>query len=1104
MAELVIPPQAIAATNQATKPLYNVWVSANAGSGKTHVLTLRVIRLLLAGVEPSKILCLTYTKAAANVMKIRIFERLGNWAILPNAELAQEIMAIEGREPSAAELALARQLFARAQDTPGGLKLQTIHGFCDLLLHQFCLEANIPYHFSLMDKQQVATARQQAQLALMQSAMAEGTSDVAQALRYLLSELGESGISSLFTAAAEKYYQIWPALRKAQRMGVQEFLQTALKIEKNQAELLADIADFSNMQQLVPSLAALAGAEGLPQKMAIIESIFYNSKGELFKKLTKQPELEELCAKAVVCRDRYRDLKLLELNQAVYVVTTAFLQNYAQFKQQRAWLEFSDLLYKTAFLLRRQNLASWVHYKLDNAIDHILVDEAQDTSPVQWRIVQLLMAEFYAGAGQKTAMRSSFAVGDEKQSIYRFQGAALLDFAKNGAIIQKKSRQSEKPFSNVKLLYSFRSTQAVLTAVDRVFSFMPTQHIAVRSSSLGYVEIWENLVAKANESQDLLTDATIQAKQLSELIANRIEQLIASGSATAGDIIILVRNRVGPFCDYMLRELKNRRIAVAGLDKLRLDDHIAIRDLCALGRFALQSRDDLALAGLFKSPLFGLSEQDLFRVSQYKIAHNSTLWQALQAQPDLQDMVSLLLKYQKLAYSLPVFEFYNHVLTVDEGRKKIIARLGFEASEVLDEFLRLSLKLQNEIAPGLQSFLAAFETEKIELKREEVANNQLRLLTVHGAKGLEAPIVFLADIAGGGNTNKAGFKMLQNSVPIWYGRKKYQTNLLAKILQQEKAEEEQEHRRLLYVAMTRAREYLFVCGAGKSNEQRWHHMVSTSLLAESKAQPELKLSNGESLAVWRFGEVESDVMMKKQATEAKVESAQALSQKLALLRQPVAIAPLVVPQPLIASDAMIFVEKDRAALPKDLSPISFAPAVMTRATARQVGLAAHKLLQYLPQFPCEKRQQLAQEFLAAHRPQLENSQKTYILHRVFALLNDKFLQDLFSPEARAEIALAGQIQLAGKEYNVSGQIDRLLIQSNQVIFVDYKTGRPARQTNEIAAEHLVQMALYYKLLNNIYSQPIRPLLIYTKNLKYFELDRNILYNALRQHLEKRI
>ncbi|MGO9675078.1 MAG: double-strand break repair helicase AddA, partial [Methylocella sp.] len=800
-----IPAHTLAKQRQASDPAASVWVSANAGSGKTHVLAQRVVRLLLQGAPPSKILCLTFTKAAAANMAMRVFDTLALWTRLDDAALRDAIVAAGAPEPDARDRIEARKLFARTVETPGGLKIQTIHAFCERLLHLFPFEANAPARFEVADEMVEAELLQRARRDMLDQARIDP--GLGEKLDRVTQDCSAQGFETLVKEAMSQRARArarWPrdhasGLRKALGLApgrdaaairdemIEQGIAPARWIEI--AAFLEAGGERDRTRARAFRQAASHRASGdLESCPGTYLSIFFNqsddekTKSLLAKALAKQrpdieAELYEEQARLDGLRAERKSAATLERTVALAGLIDAIFERYDAIKAARGILDFDDLIAKTLALLERSE-AAWVLYKLDAGIDHVLVDEAQDTSAAQWRILERLTGDFAAGAGCATTARTFFAVGDEKQSIFSFQGAAPRMFGEMRREFERKFTGGGEKFAHVRLTQSFRSAPGVLSAVDKVFAppdhqsglveeldvWMP--HEALKDKLPGLVEIWPQASANARaDARDWRLPLDIlDEKDPASLIAQRVAQKIAlllaalSGERVydsaagglrpvrAGDILILVRTR-GPFFDAVIRALKQSGVPVAGADRLQLAEHIAVLDLVAAGRAALLPEDDLNLAAVLKSPLIGLDDDDLLNIAPRR---PGSLFEAVKAAPaaNFREARNKLDAWRARAAHSP-FAFYSSLLCEDGGRRALEARLGPEAADAIDEFLRLALAHEAEAAPSLAGFLADFEAVERSIKRDmESGVDVVRVMTVHAAKGLEAKIVFLPDTCG--------------------------------------------------------------------------------------------------------------------------------------------------------------------------------------------------------------------------------------------------------------------------------------------------------------------------------------------------------------------
>lgn len=1104
---------------RASDPEASVWVSANAGSGKTHALTTRVTRLLLAGTEPERILCLTYTKAAAAEMSSRLYARLGDWAMLDDEKLMLEIAGIEGPLPDKTKLTRARRLFARAIETPGGLKIQTIHAFCQSLLGRFPLEAQVPPNFRVLDDRSAADILTEVRDDVLARARSQPGSLLGDALDFIVTRADESSFSKLMgeiTSKRSAFKHLMDACGDAD--GIVEALYKVMGLDPDttgedlksaffQPDHFPEAAMRHAMKVLLDGIKTdvktgekLAAVLGMPQDRRVEAhdtyiAAFLTQKGEPRDKLiTKKPAeehpdvfeaLSKEQVRVLVHANRLRSLHVARASAAIIRLAVEILKGFAETKRRRAYLDYEDMIAQTRALLITGTMAPWVLFKLDGGIDHILVDEAQDTSPDQWDVISALTEEFLSGAGARDLTRTIFAVGDEKQSIYSFQGADPRRFDEMQRHFASRVAQADMKWDPVRLVRSFRSTPEVLRAVDLVFANDAARqgltasgevdaHDAVRRQDAGRVELWDLERPDEDDSGDAwdapldyVSEADPRAK-LAQRIARTIRDWLDSGEIlpakgrpiVPGDILILVRRR-NAFVSEMVRRLKKLDIAVAGADRMVLTDEIAVMDLMALGEFTLLPEDDLNLAILLKSPLLGLDEDDLFELAHGR--GGRTLWHVLSARANekahWQAAYALLERLLARADFEPPYEFFAHVLGEEEGRRKILARLGADANEPVDEFLNLALEFEREHVASMQGFLHWLMLGGAEIKRDmDKGRNEVRIMTVHGSKGLEAEIVFMPDTCSPPAGQLApSLITLDKSDPallLWPVRKDDEDLMSAQAREQWKQAQEEEYRRLLYVAMTRARDRLYVCGylgKRKLEEKCWYNLVSEALrpAAEAIEQPDGR-------TIWRIEGKQTSPVKQMPAIQPVAEKPIA-----AWLNQSAGAEPSP-SRPLAPSR-----------LPPDgqEEPAALSPLAGDRKARFQRGTLIHRLLQSLPDLPAAQRHAAARRLLAGPHLGLGEEAREEIAAAAMAVLEDTRFADLFGPTSRAEAALVGRIEFAGKPVLVSGQIDRLCVTENRVLVIDYKTNRPAPVSlDEVNPAYFAQMAAYRAVLCAIYPE----------------------------------
>src|SRR5215813_10562891 len=1121
---------------EASDPAASAWVAANAGSGKTHVLAQRVIRLLLDGVNPAKILCITFTKAAAANMANRVFDELRRWTALDDVALDAAIKRISNIQPDAARRTLARRLFAMALETPGGLKVQTIHAFCTRLLHHFPFEANVAARFTVLDEAAQAQLLSEISLGVLLEAALVPDGALGRALATAIAAVSDQTFKDVVAEAIRKRDAVRAWIDHGGSidaaidalcgtLGV-DADDTIERIESEMtdgplfpasqwtaaAAILAKggKSDREQAQRLLAAFAA-SGAE----RAAIYRQVFLTGKLEPRQQLlTRSVEIGNSDLAERLCAERKRMLSLVERRNAVacrdrtaalITIADAVLSRYQAAKDRRGQLDYDDMIEKALALLGEERSA-WVHYKLDQGIDHVLIDEAQDTSPKQWEIIRRLTSEFFAGAGARSIRRTIFAVGDEKQSIFSFQGAAPREFAVMHRSFHGLATGVEHEFRHVRFRHSFRSGPNVLGAVDEVFArpeafaglsadAVKTVHESLPDAAPGLVEIWDTIKpASKREIEawdapfDELTETSPQAR-LAAKIARNVKRWMTEG-ARAGDVLVLVRQR-GPLFEAIIRALKDLRVPVAGADRLVLTEHIAVMDLMVLADALLLPDDDLALATVLKSPLFGFDDEDLFELAWKR---KGSLHGALRAKapdkPRFADALAKLERFAGWAQQMP-FAFYARVLGAEGGRKRFLARLSHEADDALDEFLNLALDYERRETPSLQGFVAWLRAAQTDVKRDmEITRDEVRVMTVHGAKGLEAPIVVLADTT----TPPAGPPQRQPRVLalaastahspnclVWAGAKVNDTALVSAARERARHEAEDEYRRLLYVAMTRAIDRLVICGADGERARPdgcWWNLVFDALKPPVSLEEPADDGDGK---VWRYRKTPPSAGKSFPAAAAVPTEERPSWLDRDVKAEPPPVRPI---SPALAYDEATAVR----------ATASGSRGERDKALAR--GVLVHRLLQSLPDIPRAARAEAARRHLAHNAAEFSAEERETMVEQIRLLLDDARFAQLFLPGSRVEVPIVGRLK--GGTLAVSGQVDRLAVTSDSVLIADYKTNRPApRRLADVPPAYVSQLALYRAVLAELYpDKRIRAALVWTDVPDLMEISETSLDAAL--------
>lgn len=1129
---------------RAANPQNSSWVGASAGSGKTKVLTDRILRLLLPqpdgrpGTKPHKILALTFTKAAASEMSARVRKQLSAWAITSPEKLEKDLADLLGRAATADERQAARRLFAEVVDAPGGLPIMTIHAFCQSVLGRFPLEAAIAPDFTLIEDAAQATLLAQAKNVVLTRISQTPGSPESEAFYRLAPLLDEDGLDTMIRAVRSEERQL-KAL-KSKGFSLYDRLCTSMGVQpgntpENLIEAFCATCPDENLRQAARRMIKDGGSTNTKRGQPMADwlaadlanriqsydtyaaAFIGKSTGEPYKNIATaalekaspgiETILQEEARRILSLKTDLGALACATATTDLFTFTEAVLDEYHRMKAGRGVLDFDDLIIRTLDLLEGRagikgapQAAAWVMYKLDQGIDHILVDEAQDTNPEQWDVIKALAEDFFAGENAHTDNRTLFVVGDEKQSIFSFQRAAPDKFRAMEAFFAKKIRAAEQAFESVPITISFRSARAVLEAVDATFAAPELQqslggrvlpHSTYRSGQPGLVELWPLFETEKDDLPSPLSlpihirDTRSGAAKLAGEIAAIIQSWIGreilpshDRPVEAGDIMVLVRTR-GAFVGQLVRALKQAGVPVSGVDRMVLAEQIAVQDLCAAMQVALLPEDDLSLAELLKSPLIDWSDDDLIEVAAGR-GKGETLWQALKSRRPKDRVISWLSALIRTAGQVEAYEFCAGLLSrpcpADDrsGLQAMKKRLGTEALDPLDELLSLALAYDQQDGRGLQIFLQQFSETSGEIKRQmDESGGAVRIMTVHASKGLQAPIVILPDTtraAAGRKGDTLYWPERSNlDLPYFVPDKTMAVRRAADAKARYEQLAEEEYARLLYVAMTRAEDRLYVCGyKGTQNilPASWHNYVSTAFTnldgVEALDDGRLRYSNPASAKPDRVRQ-----------TGIVQEQTAPLPDWLTR-RAPEEPDP---PRPLIPSRPS---ESD-----SDIPALS--PLKAPDQSRFKRGNITHKLLQILPGLDPASRGEAMSHYLAQPAHSLPPDIQAGIASEVEAILAHPDFAPLFGAGSQAEVTVTG---LLDDKTIISGQIDRLLITDEEILIIDYKTNRPPpERRDDVPAVYIKQMDAYRRALALIYpDRPIRTALLWTMGARLMEIE----------------
>ena len=1125
----------IAAQSSAVVPRDNIWLSASAGTGKTQVLTARVIRLLLENdVEPENLLCITFTKAGASEMADRINQLLATWVQMDDGFLFHDLEAI-GADAGPEARKKARQLFAKVLDAPGGgLQILTIHSFCQSLLGSFPEEAGLVPGFKPIEGREQRELLDTALTSLVLNAETRGDLNIISNLQELSLNMGEEGALRFLhrTAAAPDVMAAIPddagAVVWARRLADVHFSGSA---EDMLAAAFADAQiPRADLQSVIDAnliwCKNKADSRG-GKRAAVLQNWLSRSPAERAASFTElhgcwstaKGEVLNASQNYTPLNDDYKALAskmfdwtnqlMGQMMRAQYadrlaralLVGKEFAAQYSKAKHALGAVDFDDMIRRTAALLQNGQMADWVRFKLDRQIDHILVDEAQDTNAAQWDIISALSDDFYSGLGVKPdKSRTLFSVGDFKQAIYGFQGTAPERYEAAGVYFAERIGKSGSTLNQLTLSQSFRSTPPILDFVNAVIevsgpeSFGLSGEIAPHysdKSAVGMVELFEPISAKpdgqedssADEEEDWFSD---EKRALAEKLADHVKGLIdakpwlvsKNRPLEPGDIMFLLRSR-GDMASMLVAQLHKRDVPVAGVDRLRLLQPLVVQDLLAAIKFVLQPNDDFSLACLLVSPIIGWSQDTLLQYG-YVGDRTGSLWQHIRDRPELEQQIAPLRDMLSMADFNTVYHFLEQILSGPIGaRRKFTARLGSEVLVPIEEMLNAALQFEQQQGGGLQKFIAWFDRGDTEIKREgDSSSQEVRIMTVHGAKGLQAPVVILADVTSD-PTKKPdhSVELLMDEgrrTPLLPIRKAEKSGRLQDIVDMQKIRELQEHKRLLYTAITRAEERLIMAGSlgisrkGEPPAESWCTLLQRGMEAlgcDWQDEP-------------RWGRVMRHVGLQGAS----------LTPPEGSMTQPAPTKASLSPPSWLFTPAPAEQRPPRPLVPSRVDDDDYgdAPAVAAMRKAAVRGKLIHALLERITD---DASLQKAEQYLAAQTPD-HDIDPAQLMAEVRAIVGDPQWTAFFGPAARAEVPLVAVVG----ETVINGRIDRLLVEPDLVRAIDFKTGRQVPQDeNGVPAAYLRQMAHYRAALQTIFpAARIEVSLLFTYAPRFITLSEDIL------------
>ena len=1103
-------------------PITSSWVSANAGSGKTFNLINRVVRLLISGVAPSKILCITFTNSAAEEMKVRLLDRLAEWVTMESNELLfhiESLLETKFTDGESRKLILlkARQLFAEVLEEQSSLRISTIHSLCETILRHFSVETGIPFDFKIINEIE--------QRALIEELLQEFAVESNQAfinINKIIKPSSEAAltdftleiISDQERLIKEDFFEYFPEFTEAVSEGeINNSNSQKLRSKISSKVLKTLIEAFStggNESQIHGKMIEDSYSSEQENFFEVMEKVFLTLEKKPRdhkrfpdkKVLEKYPQIISTIKKITdLILDIRRDCQTKDLylkTKKVKDFGKEVVSKYEKKKLEKNSLDFYDLLKKVKDLLCKDGMMSWVNFKIDATLNHLLVDECQDVSPIQWEIINRIAGEFFDNWAAVQESKSIFIVGDEKQTIYSFQGADPLTFTKVKSFYSKKLKSVGSNLIDLDLNKSYRSSPLILNYINKVFSDPNSLGVKVvkphqgTKSLPGRVEIWPidqkqktiispkvwwESVSETNSSDSKEIFAERLAKEIRVILAEKFipdenSDCIKFRKVMPNDIMILFRSR-SPLYYEIIEQLNRQHLPTQGADRIILNNDISIKDIISLLKFLDNPLDDLSLAEALKSPFFNISEAKLF---EFAYNREESLWLSFLNNSSESDIITEISNLLSQVDTLTTYELLEMILVENSGMEKLINRLGSEVYETVEAFLGYVSEFEDNNISSLASFLNWFSKNKLEIKRPpNKEGRQIKVMTIHASKGQESPIVILPDTLNH-SIKMTQSKLVKSKNSIFFKQEKLERcQKISEIERANLVENEFEENRLLYVALSRTKYWLIISANGKTLEESWYQKC---LLAyEQMSSEEFTVSNevsGQKMVLeynWHresnkanhtIDPVIENINMGVKLKEIDVNKVEKEKLSPTSLKK-------IYPKPYSRT------ERINESLDKNMSLIR--------------GNLIHSLFEKLSKVENSKRQIVAKNIAKIHFPELKENYVESAIAETLSVMRAKENKRFFSREARFEITIMGALEGIGK---INGKIDCLLINDKEIEIVDFKTDRnPPKSVSEVSAAYIMQLGIYSSLIQRSFPDlPIFSYILWTKSNSIMPISRS--------------
>ena len=1032
---------------------HSIWVEANAGTGKTKILIDRVLCLLLNNIHPNKILCLTFTKAAAAEMKMRLLDKLSSWSIMPEQDLIIEIKALGFNNKY---INRAKHLLSIVMQTNNQMNIQTMHSFCHDLLLKFPIESGISPYFNIIDESDKEQLLEQAwneiignnyndndkniiKPSILYLAALNSELELKQIIKNIINQKNKINLEQDFLNKIANILHLTP-----NQLNYQDYVRHICKPNAfiiNNLQLIITLFKASNKKTLINYAQITENwlNHSINQRITNLQeylSIYITKQGKL-RKLERFIENDHITIeqnRIAIIYNKLLAIQIYESTSHLFIVAQKIMQQYTKIKNKICSIDFDDQILHVNNLLNDLTPA-WILSKLDNQFEHILVDEAQDLNPQQWKIIDFFVTEYFSYPEKQATL---FIVGDRKQSIYSFRGSSQYEFDKRFYIYKKLAQQYKFSFKKISMNVSFRSQNNILQLVDKVFTDARAKqgvlntkdslkHYSYTNDNNGEITIMPLCYHDYTQHNDYLDESAEYKIDNQELtaknIAQHINNILQNDQIEPKDILVLVRNR-SSIVDYLCKYLKNFSIPTCSIDNSNINKESVIQDIIVVIKTILLPEDDFSITCLLKGPFIGFNEDQIFDLAFKR--GNKTIWQQIQKNKSdhliYQQAYNFITTIIKQKHCNP-YKFICYLLETMSGYDKLIYYFGEHIIDSINELLNLALYYEQNFCISLEGFVHWLNNnETSRSNARDLSRNAVQIMTVHGTKGLQAKIVFLADANRNNSIHNQDKKLILHNDVFFYLTNSTLINSIPEINYQQQENNRQENNRLLYVALTRAAQSLYIYGWNeKITANSWYDLINNNITNTNNTLP----------------------IITNNSNKITCKKTQAIDMPQWLHEAP------------SINNNNQYYYKNYTTIANTISLLNNKLLIK-----QQIGLLTHRLFElcYHVNSIDKIANDLQKEFLLLS-PEIINNTVQKVKN---IMLNEKF-SFIFQHKIKKEVSLAAIINNKIVNY----RIDHLVFHNNFIYIVDFKTSDNISDNKW--QDYIQQMSNYWHIINKIHN-----------------------------------